>query len=217
MKYKAIVFDLDGTLIDSLTDIAICANKTLEELGFQTHEIEKYKHFVGDGAKVLMENALPNDIKDEKINEALNVFTRIYERNIHNNTFAYDGIYNMLDHLENIGIKKSILTNKHHEFALKYVQKLFSDYNFIDVFGQIQDIPKKPDPYLALKIINNSNVKPHETIFVGDTSTDIMTAKNAGFDSIGVLWGFRDENELRTHGATYIVNHPKDIIDIINS
>lgn len=125
MKNKAIIFDLDGTLIDSLSDIAICANKVLEEFSLPTHTIEQYKSFVGGGAEILIRNCTPKDTKEEMISKLLDRFKTIYEQNLHSNTKPYEGVYELFDKLKKHNIKLAVLSNKPHEFTLKYVEKFF--------------------------------------------------------------------------------------------
>jgi phosphoglycolate phosphatase len=217
MQQKAIIFDLDGTLIDSLTDIALCANKVLEELKIEPHPIEKYKEFVGDGAKVLIDNAMGH-IGDETLSQtALERFKLIYEQNIHNNTLPYDGIIELLDELSKTEIKMGILSNKPHKFTKMYVDKIFSQFCFLEVHGQKEEIPKKPHPMGATNIAQSFDIPCENIYFVGDTATDIKTAVAANMIPIGVLWGFRDKQELEDAGARYLVEYPDQILDIVNA
>jgi phosphoglycolate phosphatase len=213
---KTIIFDLDGTLIDSLEDIAVCMNKVLEELNIPTHKIEDYKYFVGGGISVLVENALKGHSEDIK-EEVTNRFKVIYDQKLHSKTKSYDGIYDLLDELEKLDCNLAILSNKPHEFTIQYAQNLFSKYDFKEIHGQKASIPKKPDPIAAINIAKSFNTPCEEVYFVGDTMVDMQTAKNAGMIGIGVLWGFRDEKELSENGADFLVSHPLDIIDIIKN
>ena len=212
---KAVIFDLDGTLINSLEDIAICANQVLEELNYKVHEIQAYKKFVGDGALVLMQNALPKECSAKEINLCFQRFIDVYDLNIHNNTKPYEGIYELLNKLEALNIKKGILSNKPHEFTLKYAQNLFNQYTFDQVYGQKKGIAKKPDPTLAIQIANNLQIPCEKIFYVGDTPTDIKTAQNANMKSIGVLWGFRTLEELKDQGADFIVKNPAELWDVL--
>ena len=214
---KSLIFDLDGTLINSLLDIALSMNNVLEKHNYPTHEIDKYNYFVGDGALVLVRNAMPKNSSDDEIQNVLKSFIEIYEQNTHNNTFAYEGIYEMLEKLEILKIKKAILSNKPHKFTLKYVENLFNNFNFQEVHGQKIDIPKKPDPAMAIQIATKLNTKCEDMIFIGDTSTDIKTAKNANMKSIGVAWGFRPVEELKEAGADFIAYKPIDIVEYVSS
>lgn len=214
---KSVIFDLDGTLINSLYDIALCMNEVLEKHNYKTHEIEDYNYFLGDGALVLTKNSLPKDSTQEEIDMVLKAFIDVYESQVHNNTKPYNGILSLLEELEKKEIKKSVLSNKPHYFTLKYVNNLFSQFTFQEIHGQKENIPKKPDPYMAIKISKLVNISSSNTVFVGDTPTDINTARAAGMKSVGVAWGFRPIDELKEAGADFIANEPLDIIKFIES
>lgn len=212
---KAVVFDLDGTLINSLKDIALCMNDVLKEFNYKTHEIEQYNYFVGDGALVLSQNVLPNDSTQEEVQMVFKRFKEVYDLNIYHNTKPYEGIMELLKKLENEEFKLGILSNKPHEFTLKYAQKYFKHLNIQEVHGQKEDIPKKPHPMGALNIAKNFNLDTKEIFYVGDTSTDMKTATNANMKSIGVAWGFRPVEELLEHKANFIANDPQELFEII--
>ncbi|AXX93670.1 phosphoglycolate phosphatase [Malaciobacter molluscorum LMG 25693] len=215
-KQKAIIFDLDGTLIDSVLDIALCMNKVLQELNLPTYKIEEYNYFLGGGVDVLVDNVLKNPslkIKDIVIQR----FKEVYDLAIHSNTKPYEGIYELLDELEKLDFKIAVLSNKPHKFTINYINTLFNKYNFIEVHGQKDDRPKKPHPAGALLISKNLNIPCEDIYFVGDTKVDMQTASNANMISIGVLWGFRDEKELKEHKANFIVEKPLDILNIVKN
>jgi len=217
---KTIIFDLDGTLIDSLEDIAVCMNQVLEELNLPIHKMNDYKYFVGGGISVLVENslnALNKEINDELKEKVTQRFKEIYDQKLHAKTKPYEGIYELLDELTKLDCNIGILSNKPHEFTLAYANSLFSKYNIPQIHGQKSDVPKKPDPSAAITIANSFNSTCEETYFVGDTMVDMQTAVNAKMIGIGVLWGFRDEQELMENGATFVVKHPLDILEIIKS
>ena len=215
MEKKTIIFDLDGTLLDSLKDIVISVNQVLEKLGYEAHTQEEYKQFIGDGAKKLLLRALPNGISDQTVQKALELFTDIYSKTIHSNTKPYKGIYEMLDSLKKNNFSLNLLSNKPHQFTLKYYDIFFKQYEFDFVYGQSEDFPKKPNPKTALHIANSLQIASEDIYFIGDTSTDIKTANNAKMQSIGVVWGMRDESELKSNGANYIVHTPSEILDIV--
>jgi phosphoglycolate phosphatase len=215
MGKKTIIFDLDGTLLDSLQDIAISVNEVLTILGFPTHDFEAFKQFIGDGARNLLLRALPKNISETKLEKALELFTEIYSKTIHENTKPYEGIYHMLDRLKKEGFSLNLLSNKPQQFTLKYYDIFFKQYEFDYVYGQSEEFPKKPDPKTALHIASSLGIEPSEIYFVGDTSTDMQTASNAKMKSIGVLWGIRDKDELVTNGANFIIKHPKELLDIV--
>lgn len=211
---KTVIFDLDGTLLDSIEDIASSMNKVLESLQLPTHKIEDYKHFVGGGVDILVENALSNQSKEIK-DEVIKRFKIEYDGKLHSKTLPYDGIYELLDELKKLDINLAVLSNKPHEFTVSYVNHFFKNYNFKEIHGQKKDVPKKPDPKAALDIVKCLDSSCENTYFIGDTKIDMQTAKSANMTAIGVLWGFRDEKELRENGADFIVKEPLEIINII--
>ncbi|MFY9101456.1 HAD family hydrolase [Aliarcobacter cryaerophilus] len=211
---KTVIFDLDGTLLDSIEDIASSMNKVLESLQLPTHKIEDYKHFVGGGVDILVENALNNQSKEIK-DEVTKRFKIEYDGKLHSKTLPYDGIYELLDELKKLDINLAVLSNKPHEFTVSYVNHFFKNYNFKEIHGQKKDVPKKPDPKAALDIVKCLDSSCENTYFIGDTKIDMQTAKNANMTAIGVLWGFRDEKELRDFGADFIVSNPLEILKIL--
>ena len=211
---KTVIFDLDGTLLDSIEDIASSMNKVLESLQLPTHKIEDYKYFVGGGVDILVENALNNQSKEIK-DEVIKRFKIEYDGKLHSKTLPYDGIYELLDELKKLDINLAVLSNKPHEFTVSYVNHFFKNYNFKEIHGQKKDVPKKPDPKAALDIVKCLDSSCENTYFIGDTKIDMQTAKNANMTAIGVLWGFRDEKELRDFGADFIVSNPLEILKII--
>ncbi|MCT7516984.1 HAD family hydrolase [Aliarcobacter cryaerophilus] len=211
---KTVIFDLDGTLLDSIEDIASSMNKVLESLQLPTHKIEDYKHFVGGGVDILVENALSNQSKEIK-DEVIKRFKIEYDGKLHSKTLPYDGIYELLDELKKLDINLAVLSNKPHEFTVSYVNHFFKNYNFKEIHGQKKDVPKKPDPKAALGIVKCLDSSCENTYFIGDTKIDMQTAKSANMTAIGVLWGFRDEKELRDFGADFIVSNPLEILKII--
>ena len=213
---KTIIFDLDGTLIDSLEDIAVCMNQVLEELNLPIHEVDDYKYFVGGGISVLVDNALDKKISQEMKEKVTNKFKIVYDQKLHEKTKPYDGIYDLLGELQKLDFKIGILSNKPHEFTIQYAKNLFSKYNMKEIHGQKAHIEKKPNPIAAIQIAKSFEVPCEEIYFVGDTMVDMQTAVNAKMIGIGVLWGFRDEKELMENGATFVVKHPLDILDIVN-
>ena len=189
-------------------------NKVLESLQLPTHKIEDYKHFVGGGVDILVENALSNQSKEIKY-EVIKRFKIEYDGKLHSKTLPYDGIYELLDELKKLDINLAVLSNKPHEFTVSYVNHFFKNYNFKEIHGQKKDVPKKPDPKAALDIVKCLDSSCENTYFIGDTKIDMQTAKNANMTAIGVLWGFRDEKELRDFGADFIVSNPLEILKIL--
>ena len=211
---KTVIFDLDGTLLDSIEDIASSMNKVLESLQLPTHKIEDYKHFVGGGVDILVENALNNQSKEIK-DEVIKRFKIEYDGKLHSKTLPYDGIYELLDELKKLDINLAVLSNKPHEFTVSYVNHFLKNYDFKEVHGQKKDVPKKPEPKAAIDIVKWLDSSCEKSYFIGDTKIDMQTAKSANMTAIGVLWGFRDEKELRDFGADFIVSNPLEILKII--
>ena len=210
---KAILFDLDGTLVNSLFDLSCSTNFALSQMGFKTHETEKFKYFVGDGMSKLIERALPQDKRDaETIKTTLDIFMDHYREHFVDKTVAYDGIIDLLNSLSEY--KMAVVSNKIQEMATVVTEKLLGD-KFQIVCGKREGYPTKPDPTLTLEIINELGVKPEECLFIGDSGMDMAVSKNAGCVGVGVLWGFRKEDELRENGADYIVSAPQDILGIL--
>jgi phosphoglycolate phosphatase len=213
---KAVVFDLDGTLLDTLEDIAISCNFVLEYFEKSPLPIEDYNLIVGQGAKQLFIDLLPDLSEDEQA-KALGIFEKHYATQFNKNTKIYDNISKVLSYLQVKGIKMAVLSNKPNAFTKKCVLKYLKDWKFDAVYGIRDGIKRKPDKAGVLEILEELHVKPNETIFIGDTKVDMLTAKNSNMDSIGVLWGFREEKELVEHGATYIAKTPSDIIKIVGT
>jgi phosphoglycolate phosphatase len=212
--YKAVIFDLDGTLLDTLKDIAISANYVLEQFGKNPIEIQKYRYLVGSGALVLMQNILPEASEQEHKN-ALDIFEKHYAKQFDLNTKAYENINKLLTFFQVRGYKMAVLSNKPNRFTKMCVMKYLKHWNFESVYGIREGIPKKPDPQGVFEILKELHVKPEETLFVGDTKIDMQTARNAGLCPIGVLWGFRERDELLEHGAKFIVENPNELVKLI--
>ncbi len=212
---KAVIFDLDGTLVDSLQDLCDSTNCVLERYGFPAHEKEKYKYFVGNGIPKLIERVIPKEKLNEDIHKAvLNDFMAHYRIHYLDETRPYDGIVACLEELREKGIKLAVVSNKADEMANRVVGKLFSG-EFSQVVGKKEGFPLKPDPTLTLEIIRNLDVSPSECAFFGDSGMDMATAKNAGCLAVGVLWGFRGKDELLENGADYTLNNPNEIAPFI--
>ncbi len=213
MSIKAVIFDLDGTLLNTITDLALSVNHTLQEFGFATHDIESYKYKVGNGMRKLIERALPEKYID-KTDVVLEKFMTYYDEHKSDHTHAYEGITGLLRELKGQGIKLAVLTNKAHTPATELVLQNFGEV-FDKVVGQKDGVPRKPDATSTLQIVDDLGVSAHECLFVGDSAVDMHTAKNANITSVGVLWGFRTKEELESAGAAHIVSTPQEILDLL--
>lgn len=216
MNCQAVIFDLDGTLLDTLTDIADSANRVLIAHGFAPHERDAYRWFVGDGSAILMTRALPRDQRTtEMIQSCLRGFISDYNQNWHRATRPYDGLLDLLGDLRDRQIKLSVVTNKPHRFAGAMMAHYFGDYSFDPILGQQDGIPKKPDPRQALSSAVQMGVAPSSCIFIGDSAVDMETARNAGMQPVGAGWGFRPARELMDAGALTVIHHPQELLDLI--
>ena len=215
MQYKAVIFDLDGNLVDSLADLSDSVNLMLESYGFPTHEMEKYRYFVGNGSKKLMERTLPRDkaASAEFVEEALVKYKAIYKERLLEKTRPYNGVRELLAELKSRGIPLAVCTNKHNDAALTIVKILFAPGTFEEVLGDRPGFPKKPNPATPLEIASHLGVKPDEVAYLGDTSVDMETAVHAGFLPVGVLWGFRPEEELVKSGAKILLKAPLELLE----
>jgi phosphoglycolate phosphatase len=212
VRHKAVVLDLDGTLLDTREDIADAMNRVLSARGFPVHPYSAYNRFIGDGAAVLIRRALPQDRREEAtVAECLAAFLADYGEHWDIKTRVYSGIEPMLADIALRGVKMAVLTNKPAATALKCVRRYFAGVRFDVVRGQTADIPKKPDPAGALLVAGEMGVEPSSCLYLGDTSTDMETALAAGMFPVGALWGFRPESELRESGAKALVAAPGDL------
>ncbi len=217
MTYKAVLFDLDGTLLDSIEDMGDSLNRVLVQNSFPTHDRDAYCRFVGDGATNLINRALPEGQRtDIVIRSCLEAFLEDYDKNWNVKTRLYDGIHELLDTLTSRGLKISVLSNKPHRYTLKCMDGFLSDWNFDVVFGQRDNVPRKPDPAGALEIAEKLNISPSDFLYLGDTETDMKTSIDAGMFPVGVLWGFRSAEKLRENGAKVLLEKPLDVLDLLD-
>lgn len=214
---KACIFDLDGTLCDTLTTISYFANEALKHFGLKPIEVNEYKYMVGNGYKNLIKKMLNflGVYSEELFEKVADYYYEIYDNNPLYLSAPYTGIMEMLAELKNKGIKTAILSNKPHNATLNVAKEIMSGIEFSHVQGNIEGVPLKPEPDALLNIIKTLGVAKDECLYIGDTSTDIQTGKNAGVKTVGVLWGFRTEKELADAGADVIVANPKEIIDYV--
>ncbi len=216
MKYQAVVFDLDGTLLDTLEDLADSMNAALARRGLPTHPVEAYKKFVGDGMDNLVYRTAPASRKDATLHaELLQDAKDEYSRRWACKTCPYDGVDRMLDRLEELGVKRAVLSNKPHDFTVLCVEKLLGRWQFDAVRGVGDDIPAKPDVRGVMQICDRLGVEVDQCLYLGDTDTDMQTANAAVMYAVGALWGFRDAKELRANGAKTLIEHPLDLIRLL--
>jgi phosphoglycolate phosphatase len=209
---RAAIFDLDGTLLDTLDDLADSANEALTTSGFPPHPPEAYRTFVGDGIVMLVKRIVPPESCDEDtVGRVLGLYRAAYGRRWNLRTKPYDGIPEALGALSLREIKLAVLSNKPHAFTELCIAHHLPGKSFAMVLGQRDHVPRKPDPAAALEIASALDVEPAEVLFIGDSAIDMDTAVAAGMRPVGVTWGFRPVEELRRHGAATIIDHPAAI------
>ena len=217
MKYSAVLFDLDGTLVDTLEDLGDSMNAALSAHGYPIHPIAAYKYFVGDGVENLVRRALPADAarNEETVRKVVPVMRAEYAHRWKDKTHPYPGVPEMLDALRERGVKLTVLSNKPHPATLEVVENFFSNWHFDAVFGARPEVPIKPDAGAALEVSRATGVPPDHFLYLGDTNTDMLTARAAGMFAVGALWGFRTAQELSEAGAAVLAAHPMDILKLL--
>jgi phosphoglycolate phosphatase len=215
--FQAIILDVDGTLLDTLQDLADSMNSTLRHFGFPTHKLEKYKYFVGDGMENLVRRCLPDSAKTDPrlISRCLEMMQQIYERNWNVKSRPYPGIPKLLDALTARGLKMAVLSNKPHDLTQRVIEGLLPIWRFEVVMGDCPPVPRKPDPSSALEIANRLGVEPAGFLYLGDTATDMKTANAAGMYAVGALWGFRNAEELIASGAKRLIAKPAELLELL--
>ena len=216
-RIKAIIFDLDGTLVNTLDDLKIACETVIKEYGRNYEWTEAdYKHFVGNGLKKLVERAFDHTLSETELDEAFGKVSAIYNEIKLDHAYSYDGIKDVLEELKEKGIKLAVVTNKPNNAAKDMVFKIFNQNTFDLITGAIDGIPHKPAPDSTLNTLNTLGFTPDEAIYIGDSNVDMQTARNAGIKAIGVLWGFRTRQELEKEAPFRIISKPEAIVNIIN-
>ena len=218
MEYKAVIFDLDGTLLDTVDDIGDAANRVLSNRDFPTHSISTYRLFIGEGVRILFTRALPEESRNQDlINACLKEFIEDYSCNYNVKTKLYDGIPELLNILKVRGLKLGILSNKPDPITRDCVEFFLSEWNFDVVLGQHDSIARKPDPQGAFEVAERLAIPTSNFIYLGDTAIDMKTAVSAGMFPVGVLWGFRSLEELKENGARVVIDKPMQLMDFIKT
>lgn len=216
MKYKAIIFDLDGTLLYTLGDIAHAVNTALNEYDMPSHPEESYKKFVGHGLKETLKRACTGDCPDDILDKAYLWVLEEYSNNSVVTTRPYADIPLLLNQLTSYGIQLAVLSNKEDSLVKHIAGELLSDWSFTTVQGILPDVSKKPDPVAVHQILKDMSIEPSEAIFVGDSGVDMKTAVNSGLLGVGVTWGYRDIFELTEAGAGILIDNPGEILRILD-
>lgn len=217
MKYQAVVFDCDGTLLDTLYDLAESVNRILSRSGFRQYSLEEYRYLVGSGIEDLTRRVLPDGHRDEAtINTTITAIREEYRQRWPDHTRPYEGIPELLEALTKRGIKTAILTNKPDDSTRTMVARLLPGYQFDVIIGASPSMPKKPDPTGALEIAHRLNLPPRAFLYVGDSDIDMKTATAAGMYAVGALWGFRTADELINNGAKTLISEPLELLKLLD-
>ncbi len=214
--FQAVLFDMDGTLLDTLEDIATSMNTVLARNGFPTHPVDRYRWFVGGGVERLTRGVLPDGLSDtDRIRKITEQMKEEYSQRWHDTTRLYPGVKQMLDGLHEAGIRLGILSNKPDKFTKMIYDYFLGPWNFELVLGASAELPKKPDPTAALVIAKKMGIEPRQFIYLGDSDTDMKTALAADMYPVGALWGFRDAKELQESGAKMLLRKPQDLLNLV--
>ncbi len=214
MKYKAVIFDMDGTILNTLEDLKNATNYSLRQFGMPERSLEEVRMFVGNGIRKLVERAVPAGTPKEKINQILDVFLEYYEIHSADNTSPYPGILELVEKLKKSGIKTAVSTNKADVPAQELGREYFNGI-FDLIVGQQDGLKVKPAPDSVNKILSILDIQKKDAIYIGDSDVDVQTAKNSGLDFIGVSWGFRGREFLEKNGAKNIVDNANEILDLV--
>ena len=213
---KLVIFDLDGTLLDTIADLAESTNHALKQLGYPTHDVETIRTFVGNGINKLLERALPpHEQTEENVMRMRSHFVPYYD--VHNADLSspYPGIVNLLEDLQAKGIQIAVASNKYQAATVKLVKQYFPNIDFVEILGQREGINVKPDPTIVFDILKKAKVSCEETLYVGDSGVDMQTAINAGVDAVGVTWGFRPRAELESFRPMGLIDKAKELLEFI--
>ena len=213
---KLVIFDLDGTLLDTIADLAESTNHALKQLGYPTHNVETIRTFVGNGINKLLERALPlQEQTEENVRLMRSHFVPYYDAHNADLSSPYPGIVHLLEDLQEKGIMIAVASNKYQEATVKLVKHYFPMINFIEILGQREGINVKPDPSIVFDILQKANVNKEEVLYVGDSGVDMQTAINAGVDAVGVTWGFRPRTELEGFQPMGLIDKAEELLGFI--
>lgn len=212
---KGIIFDLDGTTLNTLKDIHESFNKAFRKYGLEEKSLDEVRMGVGNGFRVLTKKLIPEDIKEETVEEIALCYQKTYTENYYKNTRPYEGVSELLSDLQKQGIQMAVNSNKSDVFVKDLIARNFPEIRFTEVCGSLDGVALKPDPEGVYRILKLMGLSKKEVLYVGDSETDMKTAKNAGLKSVGVLWGFRDYETLKENGADHIIERPEELLTIL--
>lgn len=210
---KLVIFDLDGTLLNTIADLAAATNHALAHFGYPTHETDAYRFFVGNGINKLFERALPANARtQDNVLKIRSEFIPYYNEHNADLSRPYPGITEVLLALQERGIQVAVASNKYQDATRKLILQFFPEIDFVGIYGQREGIPAKPDPHVVFEIMEKAGVGKPDTVYVGDSCVDMETGKNAGVTTVGVSWGFRPRAELEAYAPDFIADHSQDIL-----
>ena len=213
---RLVIFDLDGTLLNTIADLAAATNQALQHYGYPTHETEAYRFFVGNGINKLFERALPEGERtEENVLKIRSQFVPYYDEHNADLSRPYPGIPELLETLQQQGIMIAVASNKYQAATRKLIAHYFPEINFVEVLGQREGIPAKPDPSIVNDIMKKAGVRQEEILYVGDSNVDMQTAHNAGVTAIGVAWGFRPRTELEALHPAHIIEKAEELLPLL--
>ncbi len=215
MKIEGVIFDLDGTLVHTIEDIAAAANVMFERNGLPVHGVEYYLRWIGSGAVRFIEQALNANVEPRRLMGYVAEFKEIYSQNLHVHSKVYEGIPEVLDRIASCGMKMAVLSNKPHPMTLQVTRHYLSDWPFHPVFGQREEVPRKPDPAGALEISSILGIEPQHMLFVGDSENDVLTAVAGGMLPVGVRWGYGDPDISRVEGRAWQIGQPSELLELM--
>lgn len=215
---KFVIFDLDGTLVDSIYDLADCVNLSLRKFALPENTLEEYYSFVGNGMESLVRSAMKHRASDDELYTCVrSEFDKLYKEHCNDKTIPYEGVAELLGRFQDAGIKTAVLTNKAHQFVDSILKKCFPEHSFSAAWGNRETFERKPDPQALLAMVKESGVEVADCVYVGDSEVDVNTARNAGMDLVCVLWGFRSKAQLTASGADLMVSDCNELFDAIIS
>lgn len=214
---KLVIFDLDGTLLDTIADLAMATNHALQQLGYPTRPVDEIRTFVGNGINKLLERSLPDSEKSEaNILRLRTHFLPYYDAHNADLSTPYPGIPTLLQELQEKGLMIAVASNKYQTATVKLIHHYFPNISFVEILGQREGVPVKPDPSIVSDIIQKAGVSKEEILYVGDSNVDMQTAHNAGVDAIGVAWGFRPRTELEALQPLAVIDKAEELLDYLN-
>lgn len=212
---RLVIFDLDGTLLNTIADLAASTNHALKQHGYPEHSIDEYRYFVGNGITRLIERSLPKNARQNEIIQKIKKeFVEYYQIHKTDLSKPYRHIPEVLEHLHAHNVLLAVASNKYHQGTQELINHYFGNHLFSVVLGQREQVPTKPDPSVIHEILQTTQISPEETLYVGDSGVDMQTAQNSHVTSVGVTWGFRNRQELEENGAAHIIDTPEEIASL---